>query len=248
MFWRRQKQPRGALVTRDSFLETVAPIWRTKDSEIKLVDDGFEWLPGNHTVRVFVHEDARKLSDPPAVRITVSTDYRRWVPVRDRSFVELAGLSAGICCTMYSWVYPPTAITEQFCGGQPTNLDLFASTYVTEVTCDWLPTHFAGWALLQPASAEIHSEIGSFQFGGAEPALARRPKATTYSGILNMVRDVMVPEGRRPSAWLKSEEFDSFVDTYAQHEHCVGWLTDFGMSLETPFGSDTAVIQFRTDV
>lgn len=248
MFWRRQKKPRGALVSRDSFLETVAPVWRVKESEIKPVENGFEWLPGNHIVRVFVHEDARKLNDPPAVRITVSTDYRRWVPVRDRQFVELAGHSASLCCSTYSWVYPPRDIAEEFFAGRSTDLDLFASAYVTEATSRWLPTFFAHMALMQPINAEIQSGMGSFVFGDAEPALARRPKVTNINEILNAVRDVIAPEGQKPSAWLNSCEFEDFVDTYARSDRCVGALTDYGMVLETPFGSDSAGILFRTDI
>jgi hypothetical protein len=248
MFWRLQKQPRGALVSRDSFLETVTRVWRVKDSEIKLVENGFEWLPGNHTVRVFVHEDARKLSDPPAVRITVSTDYRRWVPVRDRQFVELAGYSANMCCSTYSWVYPPRDIADEFFAGHSTDLDLFASVYITEATSRWLPTLFAHMALLQPINAEIQAGMGGFVFGDAEPALARRPKVTNVNEILNAVRDAIAPQGQKPSAWLDSGEFEDFVETYARSERCVGAVTDYGMILETPFGSASAGIMFRTDI
>jgi hypothetical protein len=248
MFWRRQKQARGALVSRDSFLETVTPVWSVKDSELKLVENGFEWLPGNHTVRVFVHEDARKLSDPPGVRITVATDYRRWVPVRDRQFVKLAGLSANLCCSTYSWVYPPGDIADEFFAGRPTDLDLFASAYITEPTSRWLPTFFAQMALMQPINAEIQSAMGGLVFGDAQPALARRPKVTNINEILNAVRDVIAPEGQKPSAWLKSGEFEDFIDTYARSDRCVGAVTDYGMVFETPFGSESAAVMFRTDV
>lgn len=243
MFWRRNKRPKDSL--RDSFLETVTPLWNIQPSELKLVENGFEWLPGSHLVRVFVHEDARKLVEPPPLRISISTAYRRCVPVRDRKFVELAGYSANLSCPTYSWVYPPVEL-EDILGGHPTDLELFASVYVDESTSGWLPRFFARMSIMQPVNAEIQSEMDGVIFGGAQPAFSSGSKVPVTNAILGVARDVLVPEGKKPNHWIGSDEFEVFVDVVAGQDNCLAYATKEGMVLATPFGEEKASIYFWT--
>jgi hypothetical protein len=247
MFWRRKKQPTYTNAGRDSFLETVTPIWNIQESEIKLVENGFEWLPGNHLVRVFVHEDARKLREPPGLRITVSTDYRRWVPVKDSRFIKLAGYAATSCCPTYSWVYPTGELMDAF-SGIPSDLELFSAVYVDEATKNWLPEFFACMAIMQPINAEIQSGMDSFMFGDAQPAFAKGQKAAVTNDILNLAHEMIAPQGKEASAWANSDEFPDFVYAYAGHESCVALAIEEGMILMTPFGTEATTINFWTHV
>lgn len=246
MFWRRKKSLTDTS-PRDWFLEVAAPIWDAQDSEFVLIEDGFEWLPGSHTVRVHVHPDARKLHDAPGLRIAINTDYRRSVPVDSEQFVRLTGVSAALCCPTYSWVYPPAEVAKEFYGSHPTDMHLFASAYIDEHTKEWLPAFLARMSIMQPINAEIHSDMPSDIFCGAQPHFAGGSKAKTINGVLNAVRDVFVPAGKSPSKWAGSDEFEAFVNTYGRSELCVGYCTPDGMALETPFGSDSAFIFFKTD-
>ena len=65
--------------------------------------------------------------------------------------------------------------------------------------------------------------------------------------MLFVAQDVLVPEGQKDSKWIGSEEFRQFADWYAGSEVCFGFDEDKGMSLETQFGDDSALISFRTD-
>ena len=47
---------------RDRAIQEIARAWSAKDSELSLNENGFDWLPGSHTVRVHTSHDER---EPP---------------------------------------------------------------------------------------------------------------------------------------------------------------------------------------
>jgi hypothetical protein len=53
--------------------------------------------------------------------------------------------------------------------------------------------------------------------------------------------------GAGMSDWIGSPEFEDFAERYARNDACFGMADRAGMSLETPFGSDTVLISFNTE-
>jgi hypothetical protein len=65
--------------------------------------------------------------------------------------------------------------------------------------------------------------------------------------ILTVVDTIFVPEGKKNSKWIGSDEFEKFAEKHAKNDVCFGFGDKGGMTLETPFGADSALIKFKTD-
>ena len=65
--------------------------------------------------------------------------------------------------------------------------------------------------------------------------------------MLEVAVHVYVPSGQQDSRWIGQTEFSEFAEVYAQNDNCFGFGDDKGLSAETPFGSDTALIRLRTE-
>jgi hypothetical protein len=224
-------------------IEEITRIWSVEDSERRKLENGFEWLPGSHAVQVRV---SRHVERPDRIRIWITTDFLRSVPVESSEFVHLVGLISKFECTGNSLVYPPLHIWRAFFDNHPAELHLFSSAYVDQHTAGWLPGFLARMAIMQPINAEIRSTTQSKMLGG-EPAYVGREKRDRVSGMLFVAEHVLVPEGRKDSKWIGCEEFRKFEDEYAESDVFFSVATDNNMFIETPFGDDSAVINFRTD-
>jgi len=222
----------------------ITQLWSAEDAELRELENGFEWLPGSHAVDVRV---ARHVERPKRIRIGITTDYLRSVPVESVDFVRNAALASSFLCAGSSVVYPPPDIWRKYFDNHPADLTLFSSAYVDQSTVGWLAKFLARMAIMQPTNAELQSTVAPKVFGGGEPAYAHGEKKDRVSGILFIARDVLIPDGQKDSRWIGSEEFRQFADQYAGGEVCFGFDDDKGMSLETPFGDDSALISFRTD-
>jgi hypothetical protein len=152
-----------------AMLEEITQIWSVEDSERRELENGFEWLPGSHSVQVRI---SRHVERPDAIRIWITTDYLRSVPVENVDFVRWVGLTSKFLCSGYSLVHPPPDIWREFFDNHPADLTLFSSAYIDEHTAGWLPAFLARMAIMQPINAEIRSTEAPKLFGGGEPAYA----------------------------------------------------------------------------
>jgi hypothetical protein len=130
-------------------IEEITRIWSVEDSERRKLENGFEWLPGSHAVQVRV---SRHVERPDRIRIWITTDFLRSVPVESSEFVHLVGLISKFECTGNSLVYPPLHIWRAFFDNQA-ELHLFSSAYVDQHTAGWLPGCLARMAIMQPINA-----------------------------------------------------------------------------------------------
>lgn len=64
--------------------------------------------------------------------------------------------------------------------------------------------------------------------------------------MLETLAQVYAPLGKKPSRWAGTNEFEKFVETWGRSDVCFGLADADGMTLETPFGNDSALIQFLT--
>jgi hypothetical protein len=58
---------------------------------------------------------------------------------------------------------------------------------------------------------------------------------------------IFIPEGEKPSRWENTDEFIKFAETYVPSDWYFGFGDEAGLSLETPFGEDSALIHLRTN-
>ena len=126
-------------------------------------------------------------------------------------------------------------------------MQLFSSAYVDEAIVGWLSEFLAQMAIMQPINAEIQSAKAPEIFGGGQPAFAGGSKRSNLGEILNVAEAIFVPEGKKESNWIGSDEFENFAERRAKNDVCFGFGDKKGMTLETPFGADSALINFKTD-
>jgi hypothetical protein len=227
-------------------LAEIKRTWSVDEADVTPTEFGFDWLPGSHLVHVRIHEDAREPIGAVRFRITISTEYLRSVPVHDHTFVEEAGVVAGMFSPTYSQVYPPSELVKTHFNGRPADMELFSSAYVYDDTVEWISGFLARMSIMQPINAEILSR-GEKLVGSGTPALVNGSIRPTVNGVLNIHRDLLIPEGKEPSRWTGSEEFEAYIEERGKSDICFGFSNQDGMSFETPFGSNSALVKFNAD-
>ena len=101
---------------------------------------------------------------------------------------------------------------------------------------------------MQPINAQIQAAGMSDVLGGAPDV--SRPEGLRIDGlddILELAAQVYAPIGRDASRWIGTDEFRSIADKCGQSDYCLGSGDDQGLTLETSFGSDSALIRLRAD-
>jgi hypothetical protein len=146
-------------------LQTIASIWQVDDSAIKWVDDGFDWSPGSHLVRVRALPNDKSATED-RWRVSVQTDFLALVPIEDTKFVELIASQSGLLTSTYSMQYRPAEIWKDHSNGEKAKLSLFSSVYVDAELVQWLPGFLAQEAPVQVTNAEIQSAQMSEVVGG----------------------------------------------------------------------------------
>ena len=234
-------------MTRTELLQEVASIWKPHQASTRWCEDGFDWSPGSHLVQVrAVPPRANNPGQPERWGLVARTDVLNALPIDDPTFADRMAGGAPLITSMYAMVYPPHFIWKRYFGGDPAVLTFFSSVYVSDEMLEWLPRLLCQIALLQAVSAEFQSERLASGIGG-KPAFIGSGKARTHDEILDAAQAFYVGEGAKPSRWNDVTEFDDFVDEYGECDGCFGSSDETGMTLETPFGEDTAVIRFRWD-
>jgi hypothetical protein len=68
-----------------------------------------------------------------------------------------------------------------------------------------------------------------------------------HHALLSIAELFYVPVGQQECRWIGTGEFSDFAEKYARNNDCFGAGSETGLTLETPFGSDSALIRLRTD-
>lgn len=228
-------------------LNEIASIWEVDEDQVLWAENGFDWTPASHCVRVRVFEDQRDISGSERFRISISTDLLKSAPVEDQKFVDWVSTWSHFLSSTYSLVYPPAEVWREYFNGKPASMSMFSSVYVDQNLSGWLPRLFAQMAIMQPIDAEIRAEKFPELGGSGSPAFADGSKKMIYDEILDVAEAIYVPVGRMQSKWVGTSEFETFAKQNAQSDSCFGFGDPTGMTLEAPFGTDSALIRFRTD-
>ena len=102
-----------------------------------------------------------------------------------------------------------------------------------------------GSLLLQPINVQIQAAGMSDVLGGGVPDVSRpeRLRIDGLDDILEIAAQVYAPMGKDASRWIGTDEFRSIADKCGQSDYCLGSGDDQGLTLETSFGSDSALIR-----
>jgi hypothetical protein len=220
---------------------------RTTQSDTK----GFDWWPGDYRVRV----RAERSKAVDAVRLVIRTDCLKDVPIKDEPFISLVAETSRLFTSTYAWVYPPAEFWEQYhrsgfdISRLGPSLGFSGSGYISSVNLDWLPDLLARASVMQFANAQQHSGTIQGILGCGVPNVSR-PDTLKHDGhheILDVAAQVFVPHGRQPSRWAGTGEFESFADEWLKSDTCFGFGDATGLTVETPFGDDSALIRLWTD-
>ena len=180
-------------------------------------------------------------------RVSVETNFLVSVPILDMKIVELIATQSGLLASTYSMVYPPAEILKDHSNGGKAKLSLFSSAYVDLELVKWLPGFLAREALVQVKDAEVQSAHMSEVIGG-KPDFLPSGRNKNPDDILGVLSKIYVPEGKKPCRWEGTDEFIKFAKDYGNSDWCFGFGDKSALTLETPFGDDSALIRLRSDV
>lgn len=238
-----------------SCLNRILELWQVDSSWMKWLEAkagssaGFEWWPGDYQVRVQA-TTSRESNTNGTIKLTVRTSFLHQIDPNSEKFETFVGKFARFTTSTYGWVYPPRRVLDHF--RSPTNfaeLWLHGSVYINNQNAGWLTDFFANTSIIQPINAQIQgSQMPSI--AGSGVANMARPAAMEgwpLDNILEVVAEVYAPIGREVSRFGGHDEFKEFAETYARNDNCFGNGDATGLTLETPFGSDSALIRLKTD-
>lgn len=223
-------------------VQEIAETWAVEERDTERLSDGFVWWPGHFRVEVR-YDDLPADSDGDQSRISIETEYLEDIPADDPKFVctlaQLGQFSSGYCF----W-FLPTVLHEQLEHEGPVKLTLVSTAYVNRDQLEWLPPFLAAMAIMQPISAEAHASTLCALLGGRVAYAPRNRVREPVRRILGIATDLYVPAGVAPSWWSDTDEFERFANTYGRRDRCFGFGQRDMMTLETPFGSNSALLSF----
>jgi hypothetical protein len=235
-------------------LERIAKLWQVEAYRMRWSDKssdhiaGFDWWPGDFCVRVRAAAPPSGSADP-AVKISISTDFLRAVDlVADRFIVGVAAMSLRATST-YAWVYPTKSFVDAGPPGSGSPALWFnASTYVRDDVAGWMPEFFAQMSIVQPINAQIQASTTPRFLGSGSPDMSRLDscKNAPLDGTLDVIEQVYAPSGKQPSRFANTDEFEQFAESFGRSDACFGLGDKTGLTLETPFGIDSALIKLST--
>lgn len=238
-------------------LQRIANDWAIEPSRLHWFGDAalsysaFSWRPGDFCVTARANLHATNAD--PAVRVRIDTDFIRGIDFSGEAVAVQTAFMAHLYTSGFALVYTPPELEKFLVGGAPDDIDLSrlwlsTTAYIREETAAWLPQFLGRMAVLQPITAQFQAD-GLASVLHAEPHKSSdisKPNAPP-DDILNVLSEVIEPIGREPSRWDGSEEFAAFAEQWGRNDNCFGMGDPAGLTLEAPFGADSALIRFLTD-
>jgi hypothetical protein len=227
-------------------IDLVLTAWQAESADIREIEGGVAWYPGTHEVLLRCSQDER--DDNTGHRIWTDTKVVVGANLDDpkcrAKLASYASLAPTFCLE-----FTPADVREKY--GLPNNgeVDFHTSVCVYAEDKSWLASHFATVSLLSVILAErsapliaddiqakSHSDRFRFSAGKSE-----------LDGIL-FADQSLVEAAKEPSRWTAVDEFEGIAEQYGKNDLCFGFGDKNGLTLEVPFGSDTALIRQHTDI
>ena len=230
-------------------LEIIAEVWNAEKPRVRWGKDGFAWWPGDFRVEVTMH---KRMGGhvPETWLLEVRTSFLKDVPVEDPKFVQLAAAAARFSAPTFAWVYPTAEVWARHGeAGTLPRLWLSNTAYITPDNVEWLPRFAALMSIMQPINAQIQFEDMPTILGGGVPDKSRSDALVGLDlhETLWLADQMYMPIGKEANRWVGAGEFQSVVEQMGTTERSYGNADDGGLTIETSFGHDTALIRLRTE-
>lgn len=228
-------------------VEELAALWQIDDDRIIWHPDGFEWWPG-HFRQVIRVSEGIEAQGRVNYQLSATTDFITDVDGENAFLpIYLHGLQKGTSSYAIKMI-PEEARRQWDINEIESDISLVSQVYIREDNIGWMPRFFGGMAILQLNDAQVRAEGFAVELNArAKTSAPDNGALRDLDEILLVVRDIYIPAGREPSRWLDSGEFEDIAAQFGRLEHCFGNGDGGGLSLEVPFGSDTALIQLSTN-
>lgn len=229
-------------------IESIYALWEVESDRAILTKDGFDWWPGHFRQSLRCSEEM-EIEGVRGCRVTASTDVLRgtvnWNPLQNAIVNAFARITPS---------YSLRSIPEEFSTRYQLDLDertmsFVSAAFIHDENAAWFPKFFGAMVLMQPIDAQIQGDYLQTQLSGELCASSPRSDGTLldFDGMLEIVAQIYAPEGKSASRWSDCTEFDEVAENYGKSDQCFGFGDCNGLTLETPFGNDSALIRLHSD-
>ena len=230
-------------------VKRIADLYQISQEDCIWYERGFDWWPGDHKVSIYYETD-KEPANENAYRLVFQTAF-----IKDLSSPIKMRLIEGISsfAPSYGYICPSEGLIKQHqnLGGKEqldVNLWLKSVAYLREDTASWLPEFFGRMAILQPVDAQRSSKLDADLLGGVPDVSSLNEIRKSQDEILNVPQEIYVPAGKQPSNWIDTGEFEEIAQRFGKSDVCFGNGDSSGLTLETPFGDNSALIRQFTDI
>jgi hypothetical protein len=222
-------------------VDTIREIWQIDKNRTVETENGFDWWPGHFKQSIVVSE-AVDFMGVPSYKLEASTELLKNFSIDD---FEQSIMLDFLARTSPSYAVRTAPLGASVGVGL---VDLFSTAYVNEENSGWIPRFFSQLALLQPIDAQVKAPLFE-SMGELELATSTPLSGNTLlelDEVLSVGEHIYVPAGKEDSRWKGSDEFETFTKKYGRQDSCFGMGDASGMTLEIPFGEDSALIRLLT--
>ena len=236
-------------------IKEIYQLWQVDANRAQWVGDkpsstepyGFDWWPGDFKVAVRIFGPHPELGSP-LYRLSTRSEHVLNVNVGDPSVLETLSVLNRFAPT-FSFVSLPKEIAAKY-GENPklSKVYLESVAYLHEGISGWLPKFFAGQTILQPIESQVRAASHAELLRG-QPDRSKRPNSN-----LKLVLDDMLGvgadyafRGRAQSKWIGTGEFEEIIDKWGRSDSAFGTADETGLTIETPFGDDSALLTLKTN-
>jgi hypothetical protein len=240
-------------------IQKIYRLWQVDADRARWVGDkpsstelyGFDWWPGDFKVAVRIFGPHPERSTP-IYKLSVGCDFLTDVDISAPSFLKSLSLLNRFSPS-FSLVSLPKQVAEEATDKYgvdpgPMKVSLESTAYLHEGISEWLPRFFAGQTILQPIESQERAIIDAKLLGG-QPDRSRHPDSNLNMGLDDMlgVENDYAALGRASSRWVATGEFEAIIEKWGRCDTAFGTADATGLTIETPFGDDSALLSLKTD-
>lgn len=241
-------------ISAKSILTRIAELWQAEPSRIRWNEENpsgfqsFDYWPGDYRVKV-IALPGKNGDSKGRIRIQIRTDYLKDVPISKPFFEQMSSDLSKFTTSCYAWIYPPTDYWDEIkASGEHPCLWLGSTAYIDESNVNWMTELLAVTGIMQPINAQFHAEPMPELFQGGKLHLSSPnggKRAKPHQSLENL-EQAYLEDGEHGSRFANTSEFEVFASRFGRSDNCFGFGDKTGLTLETPFGSDSALIKLET--
>jgi hypothetical protein len=230
-------------------IKRIADLYQISKEDCIWHERGFDWWPGDHKVSIYYETD-KDLDSENVFRLVFQTAFIKnlSLPVKAKLIESISSFAPS-----YGYVYPSEELIkhhQNLDDKEQLNINLWFKSiaYLRDDTANWLPEFFGRMALLQPVDAQRMSKLDADLLGGIPDISSLNEIKKSQDEILNVPQEIYVPAGKHASKWIDTGEFEEIAQRFGKSDICFGNGDSSGLTLETPFGDNSALIRLFTDI